>query len=404
MNMEKILIVGAGHAGCQLAFALRESGHRGDVTLVNGEDAAPYHRPPLSKGFLKTGRHDEILLRGDSAFADNKIRLLPEVVQEIDRARQRVLTESGRALPYDHLVLATGTLNRRLDVPGGDEGVLYLKNLGDALALRDSLAGAQRVAVIGAGFIGLECAAFASGHKKLVHVIDIASALMARTASEEISAYFQRRHEQSGVCFRLGAKIAGLARQDNEITGVLLDDGELIDADLVVAGVGVIPNTRLAEAAGLPVDNGVMVDPHLLTADSSISAIGDCARFPTPYAPSPIRLESVQNANDQARSVAKRLTGHVLPYSALPWFWSDQGADKLQIAGLPGTADRRIVRGLPAQNKFSVFSFRGEQLFAVESVNRATDHMIARRLISAQIKVSTALIADSTIDIKTLIS
>ncbi|WP_414952205.1 NAD(P)/FAD-dependent oxidoreductase [Caballeronia eucalypticola] len=402
--MEKILVVGAGHAGCQLAFALRESGHQGDVTLVNGEDAAPYHRPPLSKGFLKTGRHDEILLRGDSAFADNKIRLLPEVVREIDRARQHVLTESGRALPYDHLVLATGTLNRRLDVPGGDEGVLYLKNLDDALALRDRLAGAQRVVVIGAGFIGLEFAAFASGHKKLVHVIDIASTLMARTASEEISAYFQRRHEESGVCFRLGAKIAGLARQGYEITGVLLDDGELIDADLVVVGVGVTPNTGLAEAAGLPVDNGVVVDTFLLTADSYISAIGDCARFPTPYALTPIRLESVQNANDQARSVAKRLTGNALPYSALPWFWSDQGADKLQIAGLPGAADQRIVRGHPTQNKFSVFSLRGEQLFAVESVNRSADHMIARRLISAQTKVSTALIADGTIDIKTLLN
>ncbi|MFL9945835.1 FAD-dependent oxidoreductase [Paraburkholderia agricolaris] len=401
--MEKVLIVGAGHAGCQLAFALRESGYQGDVTLVNGEDAAPYHRPPLSKGFLKTGRQDQLLLRGGSAFADNNIQLLPEVAREIDRARQLVLTESGRALPYDHLVLATGTLNRRLDLPGGDDGVLYLKSLGDALALRNKLATARRVAVIGAGFIGLEFAAFASGHEKIVHVIDIAPALMARTASEEISAYFQRRHEEAGVCFRLGTKIRGLARQDTEIRGVLLDDGELIDADLIVAGVGVTPNTRLAEAAGLPIDNGVMVDAHLLTADSSISAIGDCARFPTPYGLNPIRLESVQNANDQARSVAKRLTGTALPYSALPWFWSDQGVDKLQIAGLPAAADRRILRGLPAQNKFSVFSFKGEHLFAVESVNRAADHMIARRLISNRIKVSPAAIADSAIDIKSLI-
>lgn len=402
--MDKLLIVGAGHAGCQLAFALRENGYEGELTLINGEDASPYQRPPLSKEFLKNGRRDEILLRAESAFAVNRIDLQLDMAQEFDRAHQVVKLQSGRTLPYDHLVLATGTLNRRLDLHGGDEGVVYLKSLNDAETLRDRLLQAKRVAVIGAGFIGLEVAALAASHGKLVHVIDIASRLMARTASDEVSGYFQLRHQEAGVRFHLGAQIASLIRRRNVTSGVLLANGETIEADLVVAGLGVTPNTQIAESAGLAIDNGVVVNALFLTSDPSISAIGDCACFPTPYAAAHIRLESIQNANDHARSVAKRLTGHASPYTALPWFWSDQGADKLQIAGLPGVADQRILRGCPKQNKFSVFSFRGDQLFAVESVNQPADHMVARRLISTQAKVSPSLVTDMTFQIKSLIN
>ncbi|WP_406625370.1 NAD(P)/FAD-dependent oxidoreductase [Acidovorax sp. SDU_ACID1] len=402
--MKNIVILGAGHAGCQLAFALRENGFQGNLTLVNGENALPYHRPPLSKGFLKNGRRDGLLLRGENAFADHGISLVVDVAREIRPASREVQLESGALLPYDHLALALGTLNRSLDIPGGDKGVVYLKSLADAETLRARLIDANTVVIIGAGFIGLEVAALAASEAKVVHVIDLADRVMARTASEEISGYFQRRHQEAGVLFHLGARIIDVVRNGSMVSGVSLSTGETIEADLVVAGLGVIPHTAMAQAAGLAVDNGIVVDEYLASNDPYISAIGDCARFPTPHASCPIRLESIQNAHDHARNLAKRLTGDAQPYTVLPWFWSDQGDDKLQIAGLPGVADQRVLRGSPEQKRFSVFSFRGGQLFAVESVNQATDHMLARKLISTGTKVSPEMVADMNVRLADLIN
>lgn len=401
--MDRIVILGAGHAGCRLAFALRAGGHQGEVTLVNGEDALPYHRPPLSKAFLKSGRGDELLLYGGSAFVENRILLFGDTAREIDRSRREVLMASGRSLPYDHLILATGAVNRRLQVPSGDQGVFYLKNMSDAAALRAALAEAEQVAIIGAGYIGLELAAFAAAAGKAVHVIDLADRVMARTASHEVSAFFEKRHRQAGVQFRFARAISDIVRKEGKVCGLLLEGGEVVEADLVVAGIGVIADTELAEAAGLAVENGIVVDGHLTTSDTCISAIGDCSRFPTSYGPTPVRLESVQNANDQARCVAQKLTGQAQPYTALPWFWSDQGPDKLQIAGLTGASDRRVVRGLPEENKFSVFSFRDDRLIAVESVNQPADHMVARRLIAAKTRVDPAFAADATFQLKSLV-
>ncbi|MER9947208.1 FAD-dependent oxidoreductase [Mesorhizobium sp. M0047] len=401
--MNRIVILGAGHAGCQLAFALRACGYQGEISLVNGEDALPYHRPPLSKAFLKSGRADELLLRGERAFVENRIQLCRNTAQVINRTRREVTMADGMSLPYDHLVLATGTVNRRLQVPSGDQGVFYLKNVSDAEALRAALPRAQRVAIIGAGFIGLEFAAFAAGAGKSVSVIDLADRAMARTASHEISAFFERRHFQAGVQFRFSRKIVDVVRKDGAAWGLLLDGEDLVEADLIVAGIGVIANSDLAEASGLETENGIVVDRYLTTSDHFISAIGDCARFPTSYAPNRVRLESVQNANDQARSVAEKLTGNKCPYTAVPWFWSDQGSDKLQIAGLTGATDHRVTRGLPDENKFSVFSFREDRLIAVESVNQPADHMLARRLIAAGTQVDPARAADANFQLKTLI-
>ncbi len=401
--MDRIVIVGAGHAGCQLAFSLRACGYQGEITLVNGEDTLPYHRPPLSKAYLKTGREEELLLRGESAFAENQIQLCRNTAQDIDRTRCELRMATGRPLPYDHLVLATGTVTRRLQVPNGDQGVYYLKNVTDAQALRAALPTTKRVAVIGAGFIGLEFAAFAADAGKSVSVIDLADRVMARTASHEISAFFEKRHSQAGVRFRFSRKIVDVVRKEGTVCGLLLDGEELIEADLIVAGIGVIANSKLAEVSGLETDNGIVVDRYLTTSDSCISAIGDCTRFPTEYASHPVRLESVQNANDQARSVAEKLTGKKQPYTAVPWFWSDQGADKLQIAGLTGASDCHVMRGLPEHNKFSVFNFHEGRLVAVESVNQPADHMVARRLIAAGTRVDQALAADASFQLKTLI-
>jgi 3-phenylpropionate/trans-cinnamate dioxygenase ferredoxin reductase subunit len=399
--MNRIVIVGAGHAGCQLAFALRDSGYQGAISLVNGEDALPYHRPPLSKGFLATGSRDQILLRAAHAFASREVCMVTDVAVEIRRERQELRMRSGAVLPYDRLVLATGTVHRRLDPSGDETGIHYLKSLADAEALRVGLARARRIAVVGAGFIGLEVTALAASRGVATCIIDAGRSLMSRTASDEVSAYFLRRHEEAGVTFRLGTRVARVLRHDGSVSGVVLTDGERLDTDLVIAGLGVTPNTELAEEAGLVVEDGIRVDAHLSTSDPSISAIGDCARFPTPYATAPVRLECIQNANDQARTLAGTLTGNRQPYAHLPWFWSDQGADKLQVVGLPGAADLRVLRGRPDDRRFSVFSFRDERLFSVESVNQPADHIAARRLIAANTPITPTMAMDPAIPLAT---
>lgn len=401
--METIVILGAGHAGCQAAFALRENGFRGRVTLVNGEEAAPYQRPPLSKGYMKSGRCDEILLRAETAFADHDIHLVSGVAEEIDRDRQQVRLGTGDALPYDHLILAMGTVNRRVSAPAGDTGVHYLKSLRDADILRVRLPQTRRVAVIGAGFIGLEFAALAAAQGKTVEVVDIGMRVMARATSEEVSDFFRHRHQDAGVRFHLGQGVAEIFRHLGNRATLLTTAGGEIEADLVVAGIGVMPNTELAARAGLAVDNGIVVDTYLSTTDPAISAIGDCAQFPSPHAAAPIRLESVQNANDHARCVARRLTGDRRPYAAVPWFWSDQGSDKLQIAGLPGEADRQVLRGDPERNRFSVFRFRNGQLASVESVNQPAEHMVARRLIGSRSETLADHASDTAVAAKELL-
>ncbi|WP_156178332.1 NAD(P)/FAD-dependent oxidoreductase [Puniceibacterium sp. IMCC21224] len=397
----RIVIVGAGHAGCQLAFSLRNNGHAGEIVLINGEAEQPYQRPPLSKGFLKSGHRAALFFREDNAFAQQGITMVTERAAFIDRVRQNVSLHSGAQLAYDHLVLATGTFTRRLSSPDGD--VRYLKSIEDAETLRAMLPSANRLCVIGAGFIGLEFAAFAAEHGKVVDVVDMAPALMSRAASAQVSSFFLRRHQEAGVRFHLGAEIVNMIKVGNH-TQIRLASGAELKADIVVAGIGVLPDTALAESAGLDTANGVVVDQYLSTSDPAISAVGDCANFPTPYFPTPIRLESVQNANDHARTLALRLTGQPEPYTALPWFWSDQGNDKLQIAGLTGKADLQVLRGAPDQNRFSLFSFRNDTLFAVESVNQPAEHMVARRLISGHVAVCPDRIGDQTRDIKSFLT
>ena len=381
-----VVIVGTGQAGLQVALSLRAEAYPGDVTLVGDEPGLPYGRPPLSKAYL-LGKVEEagLHLRPAEALVAQRIRLAaPERAVAIDRAARSLRLASGEALPYQHLVLAMGTRNRRLSVPGADlDGVVYLRSLGDAKALRERLASARTAAVIGAGFIGLEFAAVASTMGVKVHVLEVAGRAMARAVSPAISAYFARRHTERGATLTFGAAVASIEGEAGRVTGLRLADGAGIPADLVLVGIGVLPNAELAAEAGLAVDNGIVVDDHLATADPAISAIGDCAAHPSVHAEAMTRLESVQNAIDQAKAVAARLCGRPAPYRSVPWFWSDQGADKLQIAGLAASADDAIVKGDEAEGRFAVFRFRGERLTAVETVNRAGDHMAARRAIVA---------------------
>src|SRR5438270_597415 len=334
MAQATVVIVGAGHAGFQLAASLRQHGFSAPVCLINGETHLPYQRPPLSKAYLKgEGRPDSLMFRPDRFYREQNIELIGDRVVAIDRTARRLLLASGAPLEYGHLVLATGARNRLLDIPNAKlPDVRYLRILDDSEDLRRRIASSKHVVVIGAGFIGLEFAATARIKGLEVDVVELASRVMARAVTAEVSEYFQGRHRAAGIRIHLGVQVTGIEADRGKVTGVSLSDGRHIAADLVVVGVGVLPNVELAADAGLPVASGIIVNEQLLTADPNISAIGDCALFESPRFGGSLRLESVQNATDHARCVAARLTGDAKTYDRQPWFWTGQRADET-IAG-----------------------------------------------------------------------
>ena len=402
MTAGAVLIAGAGHAGFQLAVSLRQLGYKGRVCLINDEAHLPYQRPPLSKAYLKgEGRPDSLMFRPEKFYHDQRIELIADRAVSIDRPARKVLLASGAALDYAHLVLATGARNRLLDIPNANlADVLYLRILDESEALRLRIASARHVVVIGAGFIGLEFAATARAKGLEVDVIELGARVMARAVTAEISEYFQQRHTAAGIRLHLGVQATSIESDGTHVTGVSLSDGRHVPADLVVVGVGVLPNIELAAAAGLPVASGIIVDEQLLTSDPDISAIGDCALFASRRFGGSLRLESVQNATDHARCVAARLTGDAKTYDGQPWFWSDQGDDKLQIAGLTTGYDRVVVRGDPAQRSFSAFCYRDGQLVGVESVNRAADHVFGRKILGLDRSITPEQAADLDFDLK----
>src|SRR5467141_1692025 len=383
MTQGPVLIVGAGHAGFQLAASLRQHGFGERIGLINDEAHLPYQRPPLSKAYLKgAGGADSLMFRHDKFYRDQNIELIADRAASIDRGARRLLLASGSSLDYGHLVLATGARNRLLDIPNANlADVRYLRILDESEALRQRIASGNRVVVVGAGFIGLEFAATARAKGLEVDVIELGARVMARAVTAEISDFFQNRHTAAGIRIHLGVQATSIESDGTRVTGVSLSDGRHIPADLVVVGVGVLPNVELAAQAGLPVASGIIVDDHLLTADQNISAIGDCALYASPRFGGSLRLESVQNATDHARCVAARLTGKPAVYDGMPWFWSDQGPDKLQMVGLTTGYDRVVVRGDRAAGAFSAFCYKSGQLVGIESVNRAGDHMFGRRLL-----------------------
>jgi 3-phenylpropionate/trans-cinnamate dioxygenase ferredoxin reductase component len=406
MEQGTVLIVGAGHAGFQLAASLRQHGYSGRIGLVNDEAHLPYQRPPLSKAYLKSGGGaDALMFRPDRFYREQNIELIADRAVSIDRRARRLLLASGASLDYGHLVLATGARNRLLDIPNANlEDVRYLRTLDESEALRQWIAPGQRVVVIGAGFIGLEFAATARARGLEVDVLELGSRVMARAVTAEISEFFQNRHTAAGIRIHLGVQATRIESDGADVTGVSLSDGRHVPADLVVVGVGVLPNVELAAEAGLPVAAGIIVDEQLLTADPNISAIGDCALFASPRFGGSLRLESVQNATDHARCVAARLTGDAKTYDGLPWFWSDQGADKLQIAGLTTGYDRVVVRGDRGVGSFSAFCYKSGQLVGVESINRASDHVFGRRILAANRSIEPEQAADTSFDLKAALS
>ncbi|KMO20016.1 NAD(P)/FAD-dependent oxidoreductase [Methylobacterium platani] len=403
--MNGIVVVGTGQAGFQLGASLRENGYAGPVTLVGDEAGLPYGRPPLSKAYM-LGKTDAagLALRPEAFFAEHRLTVRAgERAVAIDRAGRVLRLASGAGLPYDHLVLATGARNRPLPVPGADlPGVHQLRTLPEAESLKAALADAKAVAVVGAGFIGLEFAAVCARTGVPVTVIEGLDRPLARSVSAEMAALIEASHVAAGTRFLFGTAVAGILGPDRA-RAVALADGREVAADLVLVGIGVLPDTDLAASAGLRVENGIAVDAMLATEDPAISAIGDGASFPSPHAAGArVRIESVQNAVDGARCVAARLAGRPAAFAAVPWFWSDQGPLKLQIAGLCQPHDRAVRRGDPEAGGVSMFCYRDGRLAGVESLNRPADHMIARRLLQAGRGPTPDQAADSNFDLKAL--
>ncbi|MFE2023311.1 NAD(P)/FAD-dependent oxidoreductase [Streptomyces sp. NPDC059499] len=407
MAAHAVVVVGAGQAGFDTACALRSRGFRGRITLIGDEPPGPSYRPPLSKGYLAgTVAAEEIALRPPSFYTEQDIELLPgDRVASLDRERRTVLLDSGLRLPYDNLVLATGSRPRTLPVPGASlTGVLSLRGLADAEDLRLRLSGPpRRLVVVGAGFIGLEVAATARGLGHEVTVVEAQPRALARALTPTVSDRIVAEHRERGVRVLLGREVTALFGDgEGRVQVMELDGGERIAADLIVVGVGVLPNIELALAADLLVGDGVVVDAQLRTSDPDIFALGDCARFPSPHAGRHVRVESVQNASDQAKCVAAAICGEPYAYTAVPWFWSEQYALRLQIAGLTAGHDETVTVGDPADGKFSVFCFRAGRLTGVESVNRPADHGIARRLLTAGTDLSPEAVRQPGFDLKRL--
>jgi 3-phenylpropionate/trans-cinnamate dioxygenase ferredoxin reductase component len=408
-----VAIIGAGQAGFQTAASLHDEGFGGKVLLIGDEPVLPYQRPPLSKSYLagESGA-DELWLRPAEFYSSHQIELVhSETVTGIDRDRRRLRLGSGNEIAWDHLVLATGARCRLLIVPGAElDGVLPLRTLADADTLRDRLDKAHHIVVVGAGFIGLEFASVAIAHGADVHIIEVTRQAMGRVVSAQTSRFFTDAHIRWGAKVSFGTAVGRIFGTGGRVAGVVTTDGRHLPADLVLICIGVIPNAKLAREAGLEVDNGILVDEYLRTADPMIFAIGDCANFPTPFAPTAqarglqanrrIRLESVQNAVDQARCVAAHIAGRPEPYRKVPWFWSDQGDLKLQIAGITAGHDEAVTRGDPVSGHFSVFCFCGGRLIGVESVNRPADHVVARRLLAGEPGLSPEQAADESYDLR----
>jgi 3-phenylpropionate/trans-cinnamate dioxygenase ferredoxin reductase subunit len=394
-----VVIVGGGQAGLEAAAQLRTQGYDGSVTLICEEPHAPYQRPPLSKDFL-TGKQDaeSVSLRALTYYEKHRIDLvLGERATEIDRGAKLVHLAAGGTIGYAQLILAVGARNRPLQVPGAQHA-LHLRTLDEAVTLKQRLAESRHhVVVIGGGFIGLEVAAAARAAGKPVTVIEATPRLMARAVSPVLSDFFLDTHRAEGAMVLLNSTVVEV-RPD----GVILADGRRGQADLIVAGIGVIPNTDLAHEAGLELNDGILVDQFLRTSDPDIYAVGDCADHPNVFAGGRARLESVQNAVDQAKCVARTLTGKPGPYREVPWFWTDQYGIRFQMAGLSVGQDEAVVRGRIEDRKFSVFYFKRGQMVAVDSVNRFGDHITARKMLAASTPLTPEQAVDETLDLKKL--
>lgn len=408
MDHSDIIIVGTGHGGAHAAIALRQNGHDGTITMIGRERDAPYERPPLSKEYLAREKpFERIYIRPPAFWADKNIDLrLGHPVVEVDAIRKIVTLGDDSQMSYRKLIWATGGDARRLSCPGCDlEGIFTVRNRADADQIMASLdGGAQKAVIIGGGYIGLEAAAVLRKLGRAVTVIETQPRVLARVAGEELSAFYQDEHRAHGVDLRLETNVESIAGEDGKVTGVVLEGGETIPADLVIAGIGIIPSVGPLIAAGASGANGVDVDEVCRTTLEDIHAIGDCAAHASDFADGAvIRVESVQNANDMATTTAKSIMGDKQPYRAFPWFWSNQYDLKLQTAGLSIGYDETVLRGDPAERKFSVIYLKEGRVIALDCVNNTKDYVQGRKLIEAHASPDRDALADTDILLKSLL-
>lgn len=399
---QRVVIVGAGQAGARCAEALRSLGHEGPITLLGEEPVAPYERPPLSKSLLagESSLGDAQVLP-DAWWSDNHVELCTgRHVAHIDRSARRVLDGEGRSSSYDVLVLATGSRPRRLRCAGHDlDGVLTLRSAADALELRGRLTAGHRLIIVGAGFVGLEVAATARELGVDVTVLEASAAPMARAVPPEVGALFVDLHARHGVKWRLRTTLCAIEALEGALS-VRLSDGETLPADTVLIGIGIIPNVELAEAAGLAVDDGVLVDASGRTSDPHIYATGDCARCEHPLLSRAVRLEAWQHAERHAQAVAASIVGGTQPYAEVPWAWSDQYDVNLQVTGAPARWDRTVWRGDPVSMSATLFQLvdapDGLRVVGAVSVSRPRDSRAARQMIERNAVVDVTRLTDCT--------
>jgi 3-phenylpropionate/trans-cinnamate dioxygenase ferredoxin reductase subunit len=401
--MDHIVIIGAGQAAAQCAESLRRKGHRGAISLIGNETHLPYQRPPLSKKYLagEVGL-DRMLLRHQVFFAEHEVDVrLGREVTEVDRAASLIRLDDQSSLAYDQLVFATGASVRRLQLPGGESrGIHYLRTLADADHLRAAITPGQHALIVGGGYIGLEVAATLRQLGMAVTVLEMADRVMNRAVAEPVSRYYETEHRSHGVDIRLHAQLKSFECDSEGHVRFALTNTGRIAADLVVIGVGVTPNDSLARAADLPCENGILTDEYCRTADPKIWAIGDCSNHPSQHYHRHIRLESVDNAFEQAQTVAANLTGALQPHNKIPWFWSDQYHHKLLIVGLSQDHDQMILRGDPAMHSFSCCYLKAGELIAIDTVNMAKDQMAARKLIAHHARPNLNKLSDISIALK----
>jgi 3-phenylpropionate/trans-cinnamate dioxygenase ferredoxin reductase subunit len=401
--LNRVVILGAGHAGGSAAAFLRQYGHSGPIVLVGEEPLLPYQRPPLSKAWLKAeAGEEELQLRPPSFYAENDIALrLGLVATRIDRVAKLAFLADGEVLNYDALIIATGARARRLSLPGGALArTLELRTAADAEMLKAGIAPGKRLVIVGGGYVGLEVAASARALGAEVLVVEREPRILARVAGPILSDFFSAYHHKHGVRFVLNASVAALEGEGGQVSAVRLDDGRTAPCDLVLIGVGALPNQELAQDAGLHCDGGIVVDEEARTADPAIFAIGDVTRRPLPLYGRSFRLESVPSALEQAKQAAAAITGHKPPPPEVPWFWSDQYDLKLQIAGVPFDVDDLVVRGEPSSARFAVFHMKGDVIQAVEAINSPAEFMGGKLLIGAKRPVSRERLADPAVSMK----